>query len=361
MNIKESVFLFVKSKIEQKGPSSFFDKIFKPFLIFLSYFFQFFVFLKNLAYDMGLFKPYKIKGKVISIGNIVAGGTGKTPFTIYLAQKFLSKGYKVAVISRGYGAKKIKKDKCYVLNEKEKSTYSIEEVGDEPYLIHRRLPELYVIIGKDKINSAQMAENLDCDIILLDDGFQSRKVFRDLDIVLLSFDSPLSNGHFLPAGFLRDSPHSLKRADLVVFTNVDSKKACPSIELPCPYIFSSSNISDFIEAQGEDKTEVFGEDKKIAIFCAIANPNSFFKVLSEKGYEIVDRKYFFDHSYFDINFLKKFSLATKEKGAKALICTEKDMVKLPKDISLHLPIFYVQLDHKIIFGKEKLEELLQLK
>lgn len=364
MKIKESVFLFVKSKIEKKSSFSFFDSLIMFVFVFVSYIFQFFVFLKNFAYDIGFFKPYKVRTKVISIGNIVAGGTGKTPFTIYLAQKLLEKGYKVAVISRGYGAKKIKKDRTYVLNQNLEVRHSIEEVGDESYLIFKRLPKLYVIASKNKVKSAIEAENLGCDVILLDDGFQSRKLFRDLDIVLLSFDAPLSNGHFLPAGFLRESKKSLNRADLVVFTNVKDEKAIPSIKTNCPYIFSSSQISDLIEIDGkrkEEPSEFFKKNKKIAIFCAIANPVRFYEVLSAKGYEIVDAKYFLDHSYFDLNFLKNFSCFAKEKGASAIVCTEKDRVKLPQNISLCLPIYYVQLDHKIIIGEEKLEELLQLK
>ena len=358
MKVKESVFLFIKKTVEDKQTPSAILSFFKAFLIFISYFNQFFAYLKNLAYDRGILKPKKVRSQVISIGNIVAGGTGKTPFTISLAHKFLSKGYKVAVVSRGYGAKNIKKDQTYVSCLKEKSSYSSEEIGDEPYLISRRLPEVYVIVGSDKIKSAEIAAKLSCDIILLDDGFQSRKLFRDLDVVLLSSNSPFSNGHFLPGGLLRDSKKSLKRADLVVITNIKGDVPKNPVGVSCPVIFASCIFSGLLDLS---QNRVSLPIKKIAMLCAIANPESFYDVLKEKGFEIVEKSYLFDHSTFDLNYLKSFSSRAKEKGAEALICTEKDIVKIPKDISLCLPIYYIQMDHKIIIGEEKLEELLQLK
>ena len=363
MKIQDKIFLYVKKVIEgdlspRDLSPSITNYLIKGVLTFISYFFKFFVFIKNCIYDLHLLKPYKANASkantfVISIGNIVAGGVGKTPFTIYLASKLIAKGLKVAVISRGYGAKK-NKGNIYISHMREDKIYPSDVIGDEPYLIANRVIDAYVVVGKNKIKAAKQAVKLNVDIILLDDGFQTRKLERDLDIVLLNAKNPFSNRYFIPRGLLRESPKSLKRADLLVITNSKTKDLIKKRKFAAASIYVATNFSCIRDIYSN---RVNLRDIKIACFCAIANPINFYNMLIENGFEVIESKINLDHSNFDINNLKLFASKAKEKGAEALICTEKDIVKLPKDIKLELPIFYLEINHKIIFGEEKLEEI----
>lgn len=356
MKFKEPIFLYVKKIIEEEKKGSF---LLKSGLLFFSFFVRFFVFLKNFAYDKKIFLPHKIDTFVISIGNIVAGGTGKTPFAIYLSEKLIKRGKKVAIVSKGYGKKdKSQKDFIYINCLKENKIFSPDLIGDEPYMIARRVPSAHIVVGSNKIYAVKEALLLKPDVLILDDGFQSRKIERDLDIVLLNSQKPFSNGYFLPRGLLRDSKKSLKRADLLVLTNGEEVKSFLNEEMGKKCIYSSSFFFAIKDLKGG---LVDLKEKKVSLFCAIANPLNFSSLVQKEGFEIIDQKFFFDHSYFSTNFLTNYSKEAKEKGAKALLCTEKDMVKVPKDLALVLPIYYLEIKHKIIFGEEKLEELLQIK
>ena len=353
MKIKEKIYFFVQKTIEEKtkGLFSFFFFLFKMFLYFSSLIFRFFVFIKNALYDLKLLKPKKIGIPIISIGNIVAGGTGKTPFTLYLGKKLAKRGLNVAIISRGYGAR-IKKS-ILLLDQNEKSP---KEIGDEPFLISKRLPFCNVIVGRKKIRSIEIAKEKKVDVILLDDGFQSRKLHRDIDIVVLNAKKPFSNNHFLPRGFLRDNPKRLKKADLVVVNNANERIEDRKY-LSLPAIYTQPTFSSLKNLRGE-KIKNFLK-KKVAVFCAIANPKRFSEFLQrERFFEIVEEIFLLDHASFDINFLKKCADKAKEKEAESLICTEKDAVKLPADLNLSLPVYYVEIDLKIIFNEEYLEEIL---
>jgi tetraacyldisaccharide 4'-kinase len=348
MSFKEKIFFKVKEIIEEE--KDFY--LTKAFLSFLSWPVYFYFSLKNFLYDKKILQPVKVPAKVISIGNIVAGGTGKTPFTIFLAQKLIDEGIKVAIVSRGYGAMKRKKKEVFIIPVE--ANLDPRRFGDEPILISSRVPQAKIFVGNDKIFLAKKASSF-ADVILLDDGFQSRYLHRDLDIVLVDSSHPFSNGKFLPRGLLRDFPKSLQRADLIVATNPkEEKKILPRAE-KIPIIYFSSYLSCFKDLS---KNKVSLLPDKIGAFCAIANPKNFYNSLEEKGFELVEKFSLFDHSTFTIPQLISFSKVAKEKGAKVLICTEKDMVKLPRELSLPLLIYYAEQEFKMIDSEKKLEELL---
>jgi tetraacyldisaccharide 4'-kinase len=349
MKEKEKIFYRIKQVIEEEE-STFWSLLLKIFLSFLSYPVYFYIFFKNFLYDKKIFKPTRVSCKVISIGNVVAGGTGKTPFTIYLAQKLIKKRLKVAIVSRGYGVKRKKKE-VFILGLEEGAYSDSTLMGDEPSLIFSRVPQVKIFVGSDKVLCAKKAAPL-VDVILLDDGFQSRYLYRDLEIVLVDFLHPFANGRVLPRGLLRDLPKSLRRANLIVVTNA-KEGSSPVFEKQIPTISSSSYLSGFKDLV---KNKVTFSKGKIGAFCAIANPKKFYEMLRQEKFELVEELSFFDHSSFDIPLLINFSNRAKEKGAKALICTEKDMIKLPKNLNLSLPIYYAELEFKIIEDEKKLEE-----
>jgi len=335
---KEKIFFKIKEKIEKEEKSF--------FLYFLSLFFKSFVFLKNFFYEKKIFKSKDADILTVSIGNIVCGGTGKTPFVIFLANR-LNK--RVAVISRGYGSKG--EDKNIIVSK----NCLAKDVGDEPLIIMQRINGV-VIIGKDKFQSLKIAKDLKMNLAIIDDGFQHRRVKRDIDIVILNGSNPFSNGYFLPYGFLRDDPKRLKDADFILVNN------CENFESFKKDIrrFSSSPIITFkyfLKGFRDLKRGEVMVKKRIAVFCAIANPISFLNLLKENGYEIIDKKFFIDHAFFKEKSLKDFSKKAQKMGAEYIVCTEKDMVKI-KDFKLDLPICYAEIDLKIIFGKEHFEKLI---
>lgn len=157
---------------------------------------------KNWLYDRGMLSVYRASRPVISIGNLVAGGTGKTPLTLLLAQTFSSKG--VGILSRGASAQ--------------------GELSDEPALLARRCSEAKIYLGKDRRSSTLKAMKDKCNLLILDDGFQHRKMGRDFDLVLLSTDDPFGRGAFLPRGYLRDSPLRLRQADAIFLNPIDTEE-----------------------------------------------------------------------------------------------------------------------------------------
>lgn len=258
----------------------------------LSWIYAFIVYLRNLFYDWKILKITKVPCLVVSVGNIVAGGTGKTPFIAKLASAFAHR--KVAILSRGYG-----------------------QMPDEPMLLAKKFT---VFVGK---NRAKLAEKIakDFELILLDDGFQHRKLYRDIDIVLLREEK-----HYLPWGFLRDSPKRLKKA--ILFHENE-------LQL---------DVSRILDLNGN---QVSLEGKEVFLFCGIARPEKFRKTVESLGLKIAGQKQFADHAVIDLALLPRGHL---------YLCTEKDAVKLPKS---SLPIFYLEMRMEVVQGIEKWEKLVE--
>lgn len=352
--IKQKIFLYFQKNLQNSS----FGWI-KVLLFPCALIFQCLVFIKNFLYDHKLILPKKSSIPVISIGNITVGGSGKTPLVIYLAKRLHNRGLKVAIISRGYRLDDVKKESMIL----QTNEYSHEEVGDESLLYLRRVPFCQIIVGRNKYKSLQIAEKNGADIALLDDGFQSRYLKRDFDIVLLkkstfkrsSFDLYSTISRFLPLGPFREDLRSLKRADLIIcdFKDENFEK---NIHLfsKAPILF----LNRVIKAIKENDRQIKDVPKKIAIFCAIADPYSFKNFLMDNHFEIVDEKFYLDHQAFDFLDLKQFALRALTKGAHALVCTEKDIVKL-SNIKLSLPIYFIEMDLRIENFDDKIQDFLK--
>ena len=339
----KKIFLYITEIIEENRKGF----IIKPFLFFFSKIFQFLIFFKNIFYDLKFFKPEKFNLKVISVGNIVAGGTGKTPFIKYLVQG-LKKRYKIAIISRGYKSKFEKKNIVVFPNEK----FSPSDIGDENFMLREDLDVIF-IIGRNRKKSLKMAENLNVDIAILDDAFQNRKILKNIEIVLLNYDSPFSNGHFLPRGFLRENKKSLKRADIIIVNN--SKFEDENF---------SKNLKKFTNAQiyfakpkpigiynFENKIVEIPKNSQISIFCSIASPKYFYNFLNEMGFEIKHFKFLLDHEKITNSELETFIEDSFEKKAEIIISTHKDIVKLKSSIKKNINLFYLKINFEIISKK----------
>jgi len=338
--IKIFIFLYVKDIIEKKKK----NKILKFFLGFFSIFFEFAVFFKNLLFDLKILKSKKVKPIVISVGNIVAGGTGKTPFIILLAKKLIPK-YKVAILSRGYKSKFENRGLLVDQN----SNFTAQEIGDEPLFLKHRLKKATIFIGKNKLKSAKRAGDLNFDIVLIDDGFQYRKIKKDIEIVIINASDPFGYNRFLPKGYLRDSLKSLKRANFVVINNADEKTTHLEKKIKRytdASIFQTIVVPNNFYDLSKKKKEI-EKNSKVALFCAIAYPAYFFNTIKKMGFDIVNFSTFLDHEKFSLNKLKEFIQKSKAKKAKYVLITEKDAVKLDANLKMDLPIFYLETSLKI--------------
>lgn len=287
----------------------------------LSYLYRGGVALRNWGYDHEWFKSFKAPLPIISVGNIVAGGTGKTPFVKFLVEQLQGVG-PVAILSRGYRSLAEKSGQTLCVNAKT----VVVECGDEPYWLSQQLPQAQVWVGKNRCKSAHQAHAAGARIAILDDGMQHRQLKRDFEIVLMNGDDLLGKGFFLPRGFLRDSPRRLQEADLIGVVG-EAPQAEVEKELRR---WSDASIVFF-----QTKTEVSLQGKRVGVFCAIAAPERFLKTVRAAGGKIITTYFKPDHHPFFPHEVEHFA---KESGAEMLVCTEKDFVKLPSNLPCRAPI-----------------------
>jgi len=319
---------------------------------------------RNWGYDTRFFKRYSPPGSVvISVGNISAGGTGKTPLSILLAKRFADR-YRTAVIARGYrsAAEHSKGPLVMSLGEGPKLTPS--QGGDEAYLLSKKVPAAYVFVGKNRIQSAILASQHETKILLLEDGLQHRKVERDLDIVLLDSVNPTGDGLFVPLGFLRDCPTTLRRASHLVVNLVEGhseqletveQRVRPFTDAPLIGVRTVlDRVVDF--AGGEIELE---EYQKVALFSGIAKPERFHSLVKSTGVEVVSEYNYANHTLPSEEKLFRFSKRAKEAGATMLLTTEKDAVKFYETPMLALPIGIVETKMEVVHGEETLNQLIE--
>ncbi len=287
----------------------------------------------------------KVKVPVISIGNIVAGGTGKTAFIQFFAKEF-SKSHELAILSRGYrsGYKKgvhLVSDQC-----------SPSHCGDEPFLIKKNVPDAHMIVGKNRLMGAQLSIERGAQLILLDDGMQYRKIYRNRDIVMLNCNDPLSKGYYLPRGYLRDEPKRLSCADLIILHHVKNERHFIQMKkeisplTTAPMIGSKMAVLGIRDSGGNLNFDI----KKAGLFCGLGHPRSFQDTVMEIGIEIVGELILSDHISPTEEELALLLYRTQEKGAETLLCSEKDWVKLSEHIKCTFPINYVDVTFQIISG-----------
>lgn len=261
--------------------------------------------IRNLLYDRGIFQAQKLKGRVVSVGNLSAGGSGKTPFVIMLGEMLASRDIKFDVLSRGYG----RLTRGVALVDPDGTP---EEYGDEPLLIARKL-KCPVIVGEDRFAAGQFAERkFGPQLHLLDDGFQHRSLARDFDIVLVNAEDP--NDRMLPVGRLREPLGTLRRADAVVLTNNTSPKLFPLKGKPVWQLERGISLVD--------------QPARPIVFCGIARPRKFVAQLQEVGIVPASERFYRDHhpySQRDINELISLRIQNRADG---FITTEKDVINL---------------------------------
>lgn len=338
----------------QRGVVAFF---LKSLLWLMSWPYRCFVAGRNWVFDQGwitrYFPPVPV---VISIGNIVVGGTGKTPVTLMIANEFYQE-FLVAVLSRGYRSQAEKLPIPIVLCKGEGPMQSASFCGDEPFLIAQNIPKAHVIVGKNRHKASDIAARAGAQVILLDDGMQHRRLARDYEVVVMDTTDPFGQGHFLPRGLLREGVHSLSRADLIILNHIKDDASFRAIkEMVSKY--SSAPIvgtkMEVMQVETVDGDIIEGiEGKKVGIFCGIAHPDYFRNTVAQEGAEIVDCAYAADHMSLDRDVLSDFAEHCKGLGAEMLLCTEKDKVKILDIQRMALPIAYLKMHLKLLEGQQE--------
>lgn len=343
------------------------------FLIFLSLLYRQTIKLRDRLYHTGVFKERKLPGKVISIGNITVGGTGKTPMVIMLANMLKEQGYRPAILSRGYGGKK--KTPLKVVSDGTHLLMGYVEAGDEPVLLAKSVRGVPVLTGSKRVITGKFArETLRADILILDDGFQHRSLFRDIDIVLLDAARPFGNGRLLPRGPLRESLEALKRADIIVWTGGDDDieekygyggtpprsvtSVCPGCD-SAPVFRGYHRPKYLIQAAtGKTYPPEYLNGKKVCAFAGIGSPKSFRKTIESIGGRVVAFIPFPDHHRYHRKDIAVIRGTATGSAAKTIVTTEKDGIKLADFPSFLEEIFLLHVEMEIVPSGEAFEALI---
>jgi tetraacyldisaccharide 4'-kinase len=279
---------------------------------------------RNRLYDRGTFRVHRLRGPVVSIGNLTVGGSGKTPFLITLGQLLKEHGIDFDVVSRGYG----RTARGVALVDAEGSP---RDFGDEPLLIARQL-EVPVIVGEDRYAAGHFAEQrFGPQLHLLDDGFQHRRLARDFDIVLATATD--AKDSLLPGGRLREPLSSLARANAVVLTNETPRDGLPLTNQPV-WKVSRDIVSP------DTREPCFA-------FCGIARPQAFFDQLRTAGVTLAGTLSFRDHHFYRDPDLQRLMDLRKQHRATTFLTTEKDAVNLGSRLALLAPINMVPVRMKL--------------
>ncbi|HEV2183122.1 MAG TPA: tetraacyldisaccharide 4'-kinase [Candidatus Acidoferrales bacterium] len=298
--------------------------------------------LRAWTYRAGIVHQRRLRGVVISVGNLTVGGTGKTPLVVWLAQRFDASGKKTGVLSRGY--RPLPQSSHFADGVK-----IPEGWNDEAALLHKRVGNRVEIgVGASRFAKGRELESRGIECFILDDGFQHLQLARDLDIVLVDATNPFGGGHLLPAGRLREPISALGRAGIVIITRSEDAPATGAIiqrHTSAPIFYGRTELLS-VETYSQPATTTNNQPtgaQKVFAFCGIGNPAAFFDDLATWGIQLAGRAIFRDHHLYtetDLSDLESRALAA---GADALLCTEKDIQDLTPLRSSRLPIFFCKI------------------
>lgn len=321
----------------------------KPCLWFLSLFYRLAVFFRNKLFDFGFRKVERPAVPVISLGNLTTGGTGKTPFVAFLTQKFQQQSLQVALLSRGYRSLP-------------------GEENDEKRLLDRLCPGVPHFQNPNRCASSRQAVAEGAQLLILDDGFQHRKLARDLNLVLIDAVCPWGHGWLLPRGLLREPRSALRRADFVLITRADQ---CSTAELsqlkqevgayipPDRIACAVFQPQSLVNASGETGSLESVEGETVWAFCAIGNPEGFRQTLKNAGFTVAGMQVFPDHHHYTEDDLTEIGRQAANSSASFILTTGKDLVKMSVCQLAGLPLWSLEIGVTLIEGESDLEQLLQ--
>ncbi|MFH1269460.1 MAG: tetraacyldisaccharide 4'-kinase [Candidatus Omnitrophota bacterium] len=326
---------------KHKGPVA---GILKSFLYFISLIYGLAVRALIFIYHL---KPYRLNCKVLSVGNITLGGTGKTSLVLLIARYLKEQGHKVAILTRGYQRK------------------AAGNMGDEPYMLHMNLKDIPVIVDTDRIRAANSAiRDYGADTVILDDGMQQWRIKKDLEVVTIDAASPFGNRNLIPRGILREPLSSLKRADTIILTKTNLKPACSEVKDFLSRINPEALQAESIHSPSgfcrlDKPREMLGVDilsgKTVTLFSAIADPGSFEQLVSSLGVKIGASFRFRDHHNYTQEEIDDIIRKSEGMGIDTLVTTEKDAARLYQlpITDYRLSVWFLRIELKIIKDEER--------
>jgi len=326
-------------------------------LMFCSWFYSTAVRARNLLYDNGGLKTHRVGYTVISVGNITAGGTGKTPLVIWIANMLSHSNARCFILTRGYK--------------------SGENKIDEPAILSESCPEAEVIVNPDRVAGAvkvvrgQQSESSESKMVfVMDDGFQHRRLARDLDILTIDATCPFGFEKILPAGLLREPLTEIRRGDVIVMTRCDQvdevtlkqieervKSVCDSDIL----IAKSSHVPIFVKTLNETQIGIEElKDKMVFAFCGIGNPQAFLKTVASVCGGLTGSKIYDDHHKYTVDDIDRIYEQAQNSNAELILTTQKDFSKCNIDSSgRNIEFAYLAVELKITSGEDKLRSLIE--
>jgi tetraacyldisaccharide 4'-kinase len=305
--------------------------------------------VRNGLFDRGWKRTTRVAVPVISVGNLTLGGTGKTPCVEYLAEFFRRREVRVAILSRGYGSTSGRNDEALVLEE--------------------NLPDVPHLQGPDRVELAQTAiEELESELLILDDGFQHRRLQRDLDLVLIDCTNPWGHDYLFPRGWLREPKSSLRRAGAVLLTRCDQvdvaareriKETVRRFNPQAPVVETAHRPVSLVNSRQEIAPLERLRGQPIAAFCGLGNPEAFRQTLVALGANVVDFRSYPDHHGYtreDVEELRRW--ARKQTVDCVMVTTQKDLVKLRLDRLDAKELWAVRIRLQVESGAEMLEQKL---
>ena len=303
---------------------------------------------RNRGYDRGWLEMHRANQPVVSIGNLTVGGTGKTPMVEWVARWFRRHKKRVAILSRGYK--------------------QVHGLNDEGRVLEENLPDVPHLQDPDRVQSARIAvEELEAEVLVLDDGFQHRRLARDLDMVLIDALDPFGLGRVLPRGLLREPSKSLRRADLVVLSradlvDIDQRKGIRDRAEHAAgrvnWVEARHAPRDLIDDQGVATSLSVLVGRSVAAFCGIGNPEGFRRTLLPLCRDLLDLRIYPDHHDYTAGDVVALQRWASEVRADLVLTTQKDLVKL-RDCSLGpVPLRALRIGLDIISGEGVMEDAL---
>lgn len=290
--------------------------------------------VRNLLFDFGLKKQHSVSVPVISIGNLTTGGTGKTPVVAAVVNHLVATGNRPVIISRGYRA--------------------IDgEANDEKLMLDQLCPNVVHLQNPDRVAAAEVAiQEHDANVLVLDDGFQHRRIARTTNVVLIDATCPFGYGHLLPRGLLREPVGSLGRADVVLITRanqVDAKtidqiaQTARGRNNAVPILNVAFLSQQLRNSGGQSASFTSLSSCRVAAFCAIGNPEGFRRTLQDSDLEPTWLQAFPDHHHYSERDFAELSKRAEETGIDVLLTTQKDLVKIPADRLGEIPLWAVAI------------------
>jgi tetraacyldisaccharide 4'-kinase len=317
--------------------------------------------VREALYRRGLKRSRRLGLPCVAVGNLVVGGSGKTPLVSWIISFFQERGLKPAVISRGYGGSVRRPERVAA----EGTAGASRLYGDEPVMLARRHPEVPVVVGRDRPAAGREAlERWGAGVVVADDAFQHRRLKRDLDIVVIDAGRFFGNGRLFPAGPLREHPRELVRAHVVLLTRVrsagekiDSRRRELRRLAPGAVFAEAELLPSGWKLFGEERIGAAPPGGPLFAFCGLANPGSFRGTLEEMGRSPGGWKSYPDHHAYRPEDLAEVAGEAAASGAAAVVTTEKDAARIAKWES-DLPLLVLEVRLEIVAGRGELEEKL---